>query len=133
MAKKNISTFLAPNKGLSIVGTHAYGYSGEILVSQTATSSTFFDFTSGNYYFKGVMQFNYYDTSGDDDIRYDIKFNGSVVMSYLTGNAKVYTSPDNVVPLIIPPRTAVEVVGYNESTTNGRKNIGSIVGRVYDA
>ena len=123
--------FTGPAEALEIIGDHAYAYSGEVLVSQTAATSKFFDFTSGNYYFEGVMQFNYYDVLGDDDIRYDIKFNGTVVMSYFTGNAKVYTTPDNVVPILIPPYTQVEVSGYNVSSGTGRENIASIVGRIY--
>ena len=124
-------SFTGPAEALEIIGDHAYAYSGEVLVSQTAATSKFFDFTSGNYYFEGVMQFNYYDVLGDDDIRYDIKFNGTVVMSYFTGNAKVYTTPDNVVPILIPPYTQVEVSGYNVSSGTGRENIASIVGRIY--
>jgi len=131
MAKKQIATFLAPNKGLSTLGNHAYGYSGEIEVDQT--SPEFFNFTTGDTYLVGEMQINYYDIAGDDDMRYEIKFNGNLVMSYYVEYANRYSSPDNVIPLIIPPRTAVIVTGYNDNSTNGRKNIASIVGRIYNA
>jgi hypothetical protein len=122
-------SFTGPAEALEIIGDHAYAYSGEILVDQTTPK--FFDFTSGNYYFVGEIQFNYYDVVGDDDMRYELKFNGNLVQSYFVGNAKVYTSPDGVMPIIIPPYTEVEATGYNDSSTNGRKNIASIVGRIY--
>jgi len=116
-------------KLLNYIGSHAYGYSGIIEVDQT--SPEFFSFTSAGSYFVGEIQFNYYDTSGDDDMRYEVKFNGKLVQSYIVSHSYIYTSPDNVIPLLIPPYTKVEVTGYNISSTSGRTNAASIVGRIY--
>ena len=78
MAKKRIATFLGTNKGLSIVGSHAYAYPGE--VASTQAGNTVLDFTLGDYYFVGHFNILTTDISGDDMVM-TIKFNGSAILS----------------------------------------------------
>ena len=56
MAKKQIATFLGPNKGLSIIGNHAYAYSGPYQAS--TTSVIVLDFSTGNQYVVGKLFLN---------------------------------------------------------------------------
>ena len=130
MAKKNIATFLAPNQGLSIVGSHAYGYSGV----QTVTDSeqNLLDFHTGKEYISSKVQFNGIHGSADDFV-YKIYFNGSVVASYLVGAALDRAKPDIPIWLIIPPLTHVQCSAQNTSSSAGQYQCASLTGRVYDA
>ena len=132
MAKKRIATFLAPNKGLSVAGDHAYAYSGAIALDNTTNENTYLLFTIGNYYFVGTMLANNLD-EGDasDDMVYAIYFNGQQVQGYRAYHP--YTEPDNVVPLIIPPNTEVKITCRDLTQASTIKNIVSLAGRVYDA
>jgi len=59
MARKQIATFLAPNKGLSIVDNHAYATSGIIPDGGSGSAATtMLDFTTGKGYIVGKIDFN---------------------------------------------------------------------------
>jgi len=128
MARKQIATFLAPNKGLSIVGNHAYSYSG--VVGITDSETTMNEFTTGNYYLKGTIQISYLELTSID-INYRIYLNGLVVQGYLAYETAGASEPDNLIPLIIPPNTSCKIAG---TAANGSPDhCATFVGRVYDA
>jgi len=133
MAKKQIATFLAPNKGLSEVGAHAYAYSGAVALDNTTDENTYLEFTTGDYYLVGTLQANNMDTgAGTDDMFYQLYLNGSVVLAYLAGGSKTYTDPDNLLPLVIPPWTTVKVTVKDLTQASTIKNTVSIIGRIYN-
>ena len=49
-------SFTGPAEAIEIIGDHAYAYSGKYPASTTQT--TVLDFTTGNFYFVGTIQFN---------------------------------------------------------------------------
>jgi len=131
MARKQIATFLAPNKGLSIVGGHAYAYSGE--VSVTNTEINLLDFVSGKEYITAKVQLG--SKAGEnEDYVFKIYFNGSVVFSTLFNNQGTqYVDIANSIPIIIPPLTNVQMSLDNIADTDTRVWTVHMIGRVYDA
>jgi len=129
MAKKQIATFLAPGKGLSIADNHAYAYSGGIISAGAASAdTTYLKFTSGNYYIVGTLSI-YEKNAGNGERFSDISFNGVNVIQM-----KADTNPDWLdnfpIPILIPPHTEVEVkCGFS----GGELFSVVIVGRVYNA
>ena len=131
MARKNIATFLAPNKGLSIVGNHAYAYSGEVSVANTEIN--LLDFVAGKDYITAKVQLG--SKAGEnEDFEFKIYFNGSVVFSTLFNNQGAqYVDVANSIPIIIPPLTNVQMSLDNIADTDTRVWTVHMVGRVYDA
>jgi len=129
MAKKNIATFLGPNKGLSVVGAYAYAYSGNIASGSSDAEGTALDFTTGNYILKGQLQFCH-PTDATEDMTYRIYFNGQVIQRWMnTGNLEP-NQPQNPVFIIIPPRTVVKVTVASAGSARGQ--LASITGRIYN-
>ena len=60
-----------------------------------------------------------------------VYFNGIQVQGYRVGSANVYTSPDNLLPLIIPPYTEVEITIKDLTQASTIKNVVSLTGRIY--
>ena len=54
MSKKQLATFLGPNKGLVTLGDHCYAYSGSFVASTTSTTRLLF--TTGKYYIVGKIR-----------------------------------------------------------------------------
>ena len=131
MAKKQIATFLAPNKGLSIVGNHAYAYSGEVSVANTEIN--LLDFVSGKDYITAKVQLGS-NAGENEDYVFKIYFNGTVVFSTLFNNQGAqYVDVANSIPVIIPPLTNVQMSLDNIADTDTRVWTVHMVGRVYDA
>jgi len=128
MAKKRIASFLGPNKGLSIVGDHAYSYSGTVGITDSET--TLNEFTTGNYYLKGTIQISYLELASVD-VNYRIYLNGLVVQGYLGYETAGSSEPDNLIPLIIPPNTTCKIAGT--AASGNPDHCATFVGRVYDA
>ena len=134
MAKKRIATFLGPNQGLSVVGDHAYAYSGGIPASTTA--STVLSFTTGKYYVEGWLQFNGYvmfaNASTGNQGTLDVTFNGQTVIVLKTETELETSSPHSIrCPIIIPPFTAVTVL--TDASADEAANLATVViiGKVY--
>ena len=131
MAKKNIATFLGPNQGLSIVGSHAYGFSGIVANASSGTAdSTCFDFHTGQEYIDvkvSVMS----DEVGTAALYTRIEMNGEAVFRQNIDSASSGGFQyDNPFHMIIPPHTRfVLLVGANANVDF----TAIIVGRVYDA
>lgn len=136
MAKKNISTFLAPNKGLSITGEHAYAFSGTV-ANAGAASYTALSFTTGNYYFVGKLSvFGWLDDVSDGQGKQcltTVKLNGNTVIFIKTdGSAETMpsTATENIV---IPAHTFLEVIVQSFEADSNTYAGATLAGRVYDA
>ena len=137
MAKKNIATFLGPNKGLSIIGSHAYAYSVAFAANtNSATIGPVLSFNTGNEYIVGIMtlnpclQINAADVAGTF---MRIKLNGEQVAMAFTGNISIDAPGSATVDIILPPNTNVLVEVWADSTdANDLGNV-QFTGTVYDA
>jgi len=130
MVKKQIATFVGPNQGLSIIGTHAYGYSG--IQTVTDTEQNLLDFHSGKEYISCKIQFNGIHGSPDDYV-YKVYLNGNEVASYLVGAALDRAKPDIPLWIIIPPLTHVQCSAQNTSSSSGEYQAVALTGRIYNA
>ena len=118
---------------LNQIGKHVYAYSGALALDNTTNENTYLEFTTGNYYLVGTLQANNMDVgAGTDDMFYQLYMNGSVVLGYIAGGSKTYSDPDNLLPLVIPPRTAVKVTVKDLTQASTIKNTVSIIGRIYE-
>jgi len=126
MAKKNITTFLGPQKGLLTIGNHCYAFSG-LIAGSTSAFTEYLKFTTGDKYSIVQMQ----QGSTNETTRKEVKVlvNGVFVIHQDVDNA--YPFP-NTWDFLIPPRTEVEVT-LKLGGDNGMKSWFAIVGRVYDA
>jgi hypothetical protein len=114
------------SQNLNYLGDHAFAISGPVGVVQADTTQL--DFTTGAGYIVCKVRFN---TEGtDDDIRFQVKFDGQVVQGYTVGSANNH-SFHSALDLIIPPFTHVTCTGYNESSSSERTTYATISGRVY--
>ena len=133
MAKKQIATFLGPNKGLVTLGDHCYAYTGSFAASTTSTTRLLF--TTGKYYIVGDIRLaGMIDLATPANGRIatmTVKFNSSIVLVDKTDAAEEDMPSANVSPLIIPPLTVVEVISdANDDDANYTGSI-SLTGRVY--
>ena len=131
MAKKNIATFLAPNKGLSIIGSHCYAYSGITAVNNNETS--LLEFSVGSEYVVGKLQLtNASDTAKDS--RYKIYLNEQIIYQYGTDVSGEYGSeedPDPPLNIIVPPFTRVKISAQNSEDSTTINQVAIFTGRVY--
>jgi len=129
MSKKQVATFLGPNKGLVTLGEHCYAYSGLISVAESELNLLLFH--SGKLYIRGTAQFNYASVS-NQDYKYKIYFNNQIVQQFnhVQNNPDVIT-PNVVIPIIIPPLTEVKMSAVNTTDTASLDQIVSFVGRIY--
>ena len=134
MAKKRAATFLGPNQGLSVIGEHAYAYSG--LFAANTADQTALSFTSGDYYLVGYLQLN---GAVDNDTpsatigtTCRVAFNGTEIFILVTGDASLRMTKSPRQKIIIPPWT--KVVAILDSDEVQADQFGSVVitGRVYD-
>ena len=128
MSPKQIATFLAPNKGLTVIGSHCYAYSGIVAVNNDENFAL--DFHSGKQYIVCKIQFNIPAVTGDDYL-YQVYLNGNVVQSYNSQETVDRAKPDSVMHLVIPPLTHVQCSIANITDTSANDNIVSLIGRVY--
>jgi len=132
MAKKQIATFLAPSKGLSILGDHAYAYSG--LYKATTSFEEVLAFSTGKEYIKGILQLNSgIDLSAPGNRVLNsalIKFNGVTVSFIATGTSTDDSPTSQTQNLIIPPLTSV-TVEVDSGATSDRDYSVTFIGKVY--
>jgi len=138
MAKKQIATFLGPNKGLSVTPTgYAYAYN-QVGTAQLQSVTSTLDFTTGKYVFVGewiicgaVNKDGVSGTGGID--QFYLKLNGSTVMSLRTDTGEEDMPQSFVSPIIIPPLTRVEVLANCTVNNSNWLVSNTLIGRVYDA
>jgi len=134
MAKKNIATFLGPQLGLSIVGDHAYAFSGETQIN--TSDVTALDFNTGSAVIIGTFtlcgSIKMADVGNGTVNAFQLSFNDQVVSII-----KVATNTDDqpskeTYTVLIPPRTRViMVVKDSGSTSAGFFTTTMFVGKVY--
>jgi hypothetical protein len=107
--------------------TLAFAYSGEVLVDQSTPK--LLSFTTGSETITGKVQFNYYDTAGDNDVVWTLNINGELVQSVYQNQA--FTPFFNEIYIVIPPYSIVTFTGFNVSSNTGRKCAASITGEVF--
>jgi len=133
MAKKNIATFLGPNKGLSVVGDHAYAYSGEY--SAKNSEQTILDFTIGSYLFVGDIIMSGPMKTADIGVGnvagFILLLNGVNTMLYKVETTQEDSPMTISIPILIPPRTKVELKVISDVTATDQFTTASLVGRVY--
>jgi len=133
MAKKNITTFLGPQLGLLVVGEHAYAYSGEYSAKNSA--QTILNFTSGSYLFVGEIIMSGPMKTADIGVGnvagFTLLFNGINTMLYKIETTQEDSPMTISVPLLIPPRTKVELTVISDATASDQFTTASLVGRVY--
>jgi len=133
MAKKQIATFLAPNKGISYAGSHAYAYSGLLDSGASDAQVIFLEFQTGKEYIFGKFQFFYAtDSYQDSDMIYRIKLNDQIISQYLDiQDIRMAGDPHQPIPIVIPPLTRVTVT--IASIAGAQQQAAMFTGRVYDA
>jgi hypothetical protein len=127
MAKK-IATFLGPNKGLSLLGTHAYGFSGIVANASSGTAdSTCFDFYTGPEYIDAKVSIMS-DEVGGASLYTRIEMNGETVFRLnLDSSSSGGFQFDNPFHMIIPPHTHfVLFVGANANVDFTAMIVGNI-------
>ena len=126
MAKKQIATFLAPSKGLSITGSHCYAYSGA-KASAGSPGTDMLDFHTGDFYIVARIQWFYIAAAANDN-NYRHYLNEIKIIDYLVSDSPGNSEPDNWIPLIIPPRTR-----FRCNVLGSQQQMVVLTGRVYDA
>ena len=132
MAKTRIgsnATFSGTQQGLTVLGDHCFGYSGEIDVANTELFLLSF-FSPGKRYIIGQVQLG--SKAGEnEDYEFKIYFNGSVVFSAVFGNQSQNEIGAWPIPLMIPPATEVKMSLDNIADTDARTWTVHLVGKVY--
>jgi len=136
MAKKNITTFLAPSKGLSIIGSHCYAYSGNEASSTTET--VVLEFNSGNDYIVGAFTF-----SGGAKLTtavglgntsvWRITLNGNIIALVKTETTTEDMPSAEIYNIVLPPLTHVIIGLISDQNDGAIFNSASLTGRVYNA
>ena len=124
---KKIETFLGPSKGLTVIGSHCYAYSGTVQAASSSSADTeCLNFTTGKGY--SLVRFDYgTDYGGNNDMYIDIKLNGSTI--WKTNNTTSNTINDQPIKLILPPRSHVV---FNWGINGVTKNITILMtGEIY--
>jgi len=126
MAKKQIATFLGPQPGISILGNHAYGFSGSIQnAGSGSASTTLLNFQSAKHYIVSTIDFTT-TLSSAHDLYFDIALNGIIVSNTKEASTALIPMRFNI---LIPPLTQV-VVRWGAGTTADGSVV--LVGRVYE-
>jgi len=116
--------------GIRYIGNYAYAYSGETLISTTETN--LIKSTSGSGFIVAKIQFNYGRIDSNNDIAYVIWLNSQRVFSYTVSGSMIYTEPDNIINIIIPPFTEVKLTARNRGSGT-EYQYAVLIGRVYGA
>ena len=135
MVKKNLTSFLAPSKGLVITGgDYAYAYSGRM--STNTSSQVALSFNTGKYLLVGRIQatgpVSEVTAQNGRISTWRVELNGSVI-----GYIKADTTDDfegttpSYFKVIIPANTLVEVYVDSNSTDSDFFNSVLIVGKIH--
>ena len=135
MAKKQIATFLAPSKGLSITGSHCYAFSGSVAALNSI--QTLLNFTTSNNYIVATLTmtapFKMAAASlVDGRIRgFQLDFNGQTVGMYKVDSQQEDMPSVVEAQILIPPFTAVVLTCVDDSAAATYVGTANITGRIY--
>ena len=94
-------------KGLSIIGRHAYAYSGDITdAASGAASTTMLNFSTGSNIILGHIGFTE-EGIANDNVFFKVIINGATVINVAYATAPTYTNV--VYPITIPPFSDVVI------------------------
>tara|TARA_Y100000310_G_C19971861_1_gene485842 strand:+ start:48 stop:467 length:420 start_codon:yes stop_codon:yes gene_type:complete len=122
------NSFTGPSESLELVGDHAYAFAN---AEASTTSVTALDFTTGNYYFVGVIQMNpqvEYTNGSTGASRIRIKLNGATVGLLMTESTDFYK---NSMDIIIPAYTSVTVEVVSSDDQAAEIITIGLAGRIY--
>ena len=126
------NSFTGPAQALEIIGEHAYSYSGVITLNNNSVTQLLF--TTGNFYTVGKYQFfvDIESLGSNRVIGFEIKLNGSLIIEskYYSSAALSVADIDIPINVIIPPYTAVEIIGVTDNPSD-ISSYGTLTGRVY--
>jgi len=126
-------SFTGPAEALEIYGDFAVAYSGSFEASTTAALRL--SFTTGNYLFVGqVRQAGMMNTTTLTDGRISVvtvKLNGSIVLLSKVESQNESQPTADVIPIIIPAYTKVEVLQDASDDASASLGTVSITGRIY--
>ena len=124
------NSFTGSAEALEIVGDHAYAYSGVLDIGGTETDML--NFTSGNFYFVGTVQFHYVEVNGYV-FQYRFYLNDVALQGFIdpSGSSGDPQPPTSIIPIIIPAYTEVRCTAENLTDGTLQNQVCSMVGRVY--
>jgi len=132
MAKTKLGSnaiFSGPQKGLSMIGSHCYAYSGPILsTGSDGADDQLLSFNTGKGYIIADCIFQNDITSGSNTY-FEIKYNGQTVVLNKEASSSI-TEPWTWI-ILIPPLTFVEMGWGTQSGVTNFKGTVSISGKVY--
>jgi len=129
MAKKYAGTFLGTGKGLVTIGSHCYGYSGEVSVPGSLTEML--SFSVGKEYIVAEIQMAS-DGASNNDFTAEMKLNGETIFtSFMASDTAPYPTGPQPVNVLIPPNSTFSFALLADTGT--RIWTVSLVGRIYDA
>jgi hypothetical protein len=141
MAKTRIGAnaiFSGPQKGLSIIGSRCYAFTGAVSASDSL--QTLFDFNTGKGFIIATltMTATIRMVSGDVGSGYvrgwQLDYNGQTVGLYKADSASAGDNlPTVETEILIPPLTNVVLTCVDSASTVNWKGTANITGRVYDA
>jgi len=117
----------ATGLGIRYIGEHCYAYN---IVDVANSELSLLETTTGSGYIVATLQFGYAEPT-TDNYRYRIYLNDILTTVYITTGGDHYTSPDNLVPIIIPPLTKLKATAANLSSSDDIFQAASLIGRVY--
>jgi len=117
---------------LNVIGAHCYAYQS---FAASETSTVQLSFTTGNYYVVGKIRLaGMIDLATPANGRIatmTVKMNGNVMLISKTDAAEEDMPSSDVVPLLIPPFTVVEVITDSNDTSATYQGTVSLTGRIY--
>jgi len=121
----------AAGKELNYLGRHVYAYSGSVAVA--GSDVNLIDTTSGSGYIIAKIQMGYGQIDNPDDYEYEIKLNGIDIFAYVVAHSLSATAsePDNVINIIIPPYTHIQLVARNRNDDTSNPQFAILIGKVY--
>jgi len=131
MAKKQIATFLGPQKGLSTLADHAYAFSGAFTLGASGVV-TALDFTTGKSYIRADIQSGFVNRSNDDN-RLSVKINGETISSMQFSNTFGEYPGLGWMNVMLPPNSHIEIIGTKVNGTTDDSMVVWLTGRKYDA
>ena len=129
MAKKQIATFLGPQKGLTVAGDYCYAYSGTVAV--TGSETTMLDFATGKEYLKVVIEpHGVFSQIGQSQISMAVTINGNTILHTYWDASLDSSMYDTPTLLLIPPLSTVTVT-LAQATGSDKDMQLTLTGRVY--
>ena len=126
-------SFTGPAEALEVIGNHAYAYAGA--TGASVTEATSLSFTTGNYYFVGVLTVN--GACNVDDLAtgttsgFTLKMNGAIISIMKTDTLSEDMPSTFKNAVIIAPYTEVEVLTQSEGNAADRLTSVLLTGRIY--